>query len=174
MKLVILLETVKISGKRLQPLTEIELEDSLADNLCASKVARLVVAGEDDHDQANLGSASFPSKELEGNSPSANEVNTENAEEGEHEEEDSSGEGSNVEGAENGAEEVGSLDVVKNESIEELKEVKGVGSDTAELLYSNGIKSIADLQTKKVADLKKLGIAEKQAQTIFNDAKNFA
>lgn len=171
MKLVILLETIKLNGEFISPPKQIELEDSLAESLCASKVVKLVVAGEDDRDLANLGSASLSSKELEGNQLSTGE---ELEEEVEEEEKDSSGEEANAEAGEELAEVSGSLDAMKKESIDELKEVKGVGAEIAELLYNNGIKNIAELQTKKVADLKKIGIADKQAQTIFNDAKNFA
>jgi len=170
MKRVILLETIKLNGVFVMPSTTVDVEDSLAESLCASKVVKLIVAGEDGRDLTNLGSASLSSKELEGNQLSTGE----NLDEEVEEEEDSSGEEANAEAGEELAEVSGSLDAMKKESIDELKEVKGIGAEIAELLYANGIKNIADLQTKKVADLKKFGIAEKQAQTIFNDAKNFA
>lgn len=169
MKLVILLETVKLNGELVSPFTKMEMEDSLAESLCASKVVKLVVAGEDDRDLTNLGSASLFSEEPENNSP---ETLEKVGSEGE-EEKDSSGEEAETEEGSELSEVAGTLDAMKDESIAELKEVKGVGAEIAELLYSNGIKNIAELQTKKVADLKKFGIAEKQAQTIFNDAKNF-
>lgn len=164
MKLVILLETIKLHGELISPPKQIELEDSLAESLCASKVAKLVVVGNDDLDNEDLGSASSSPKKLgEGSDSEDEEEHSDSEDEEEKEDEDSSGE----------EEHSDSLDAMKKDSIDELKEVKGVGAEVAELLYNNGIKNIAELQTKKVVDLKKLGIAERQAQTIFNDAKNF-
>lgn len=66
--------------------------------------------------------------------------------------------------------------VKKEEIIDELSQVKGVGKKMALEMVSKGIKGIASLQKMDVVqlmDLKLKGLNPKKAQAILNDAAEF-